>query len=357
MTLPYLNDVKLIANLAVAPEMSLNAKGRRYCNFSLRLMYRDSKGDPMTDFVNVTAYDDDAEAVVRDCKAGDLLFVNGYLTMMRWEQQGKTYSKLVVIAYSVQLLGTNDGMPDIDSATPSLYPYKGFLEKNEHQYIRSVCIDSRPDDIPSDRYLYPQPLPDGTWTFPNATEKPNGPTMTFLKKHPEVMKRMRDGSSRQTGDEDDRVASTLLPENLPVRTVKGKRVVFKPDGRYMTEKMYVNTVNMQRDMLLAMPPERRLRVISIAENRYGYIKKFDTGLPSVATEEQISAMMEATESWRQDDFKPEQVAFEDTSVNQSQGLGDGEDDWYQDAKGEWHLKGNDDVGGGREEMDGKKEGK
>ncbi len=334
MPLPFLNDVKIIANLAVTPELSLTRKGRRYCNFSMRMMFRDERGRPITDFVNVTAYDDDAEMVVRDCKVGDLLFVNGYFTNSSWEKGGYTHSKLVIIAYCVQLLGVNDGMPDIDSTTPSKYPYKGFMD-GESTYISSFSIGTRNENTKKDKYLYPQPKQDGTWTIPNATDKPTQGTVEFLKTHPAVVDRMLGASPV---DDDDRLARWLLPENLPVRTVNGKRVVFKPDGRYITEQAYTDYINRQRKFLDDMATERRMRVLSIAEEKYGFVRKIDNGLPAVATDEEIAVVKETEQKRKFAPFRPDFVPRQDMSVNRSEGLGDEASDWYQDANGEWHLK-------------------
>ena len=337
---PYLNRVELMSNLAVKPEMSLNAKGRMYCNFSLRMVYHDGRGNPIVDFVNVTCYDVAAEMVVRDCGVGDLIMVVGYLTMGRWEQNENIYSKLVVIADSVQLLAVNGGMPPLDSGDVGRYPYKGFLEENEHQYISSYSTDrTRPDNKAPDRNLYPQPMGDGTWKMPISG---NAPTMAFLGQHPEVMQRAQSPVSPDA-DIDIKVASRLLSENLPVRMVKGQRVVFKPDGHYISEQQYTNTINKQRKYLAEMPVEQRLRVLAIAERRFGYVSLMNNNLPAVATDEEIANALAATDTGNMESFTPQRMQFADQFVNTSEGLGDNEDDWWQDEKGTWHLKGEADA--------------
>ena len=349
---PYLNELKLIANLAIKPELSLTDKGRRYCNFSVRLLYRDNKGNPIVDYVNATCYDEDAEMLVRDCGMGDLLFVNGYVTMMRWEARGQQYSKLVIIARSVQLLAVCGGMPSLDGENPGRWPYKGFMEGNELQYISSYSTDDkRPDSVKPDRNMYPQPLPDGTWKYPIFHDnRQNRPTQEFLKQHPEVLGKLKSPVAVES-DIDMKIASQLISENLPVRMVKGERTVFLPDGHYMTERQYIGKIKAQREYLDGMPVEQRIRVLAIAEERFGFRSQNGLGLPAVATDEQIANALGAADLSNPENFRPLREGFADASVNTAEGLGDSEEDWYQDEKGEWHLRRGEETQG-----DGKNDG-
>jgi len=97
-----------------------------------------------------------------------------------------------------------------------------------------------------------------------------------------------------------------------------------------------------------MPVEQRLRVLAIAERRFGFVSRMNSGLPAVATDEEIANALAATDSGNMDSFTPPRMDnYADQFVNTSEGLGDSEDDWWQDEKGTWHLRSEGDAANNR----------
>lgn len=290
--IPYFNSAELLASLAIAPELSLSAMGRRFSNFSVQTVYLTEKGTPVTDFINITCYDDYAEMVVRDCKVGDLLFIYGSLMMDHWEgAKGEHKSKITLVAKSVMRVADGNGeLPKPTDYELANAPMKAYNTNGEHAILSSVMIDEYAGRVP-DRARFPQPLSDGTWTPPIGS--PNSATQKFYNERPDVANNLRSRVVPEK-DIDAKFASTIVTENLPVVSVKGERMVFLPDGHYMTEAEYVKRVETQRAKLFAMPREQRLRVLDMAAMVYG-IKIIDDSiqlngqtLPPVVTEEDVN---------------------------------------------------------------------
>lgn len=61
-------------------------------------------------YFDVTVWGKTAENIKSYLRKGKQIAVDGYLDQQRWEKDGQKYSKIVIIADSVQLLGGNENV-------------------------------------------------------------------------------------------------------------------------------------------------------------------------------------------------------------------------------------------------------
>ena len=229
--MPYLNDVKIVANLAIDPELSLTKSGREYCNFTVRLVYKNDLDETLEDFIRITSYDYIAEAMVRDCKKGDLIIVTGYLAQIKWTAQNPkdtaTNSRMVVIANSVERLARANGeMPPVPKDYLSMRDYNPVaFNDGEEIHISSYTMLKQMriggDHTPLSSTIYPQPKKDGTWKMPKVGT--NERTRKWLQRQEERNRPVLDSESKE---------AVTIQENNPCRRQKadGGGAVRTPAG-------------------------------------------------------------------------------------------------------------------------------
>ena len=88
-------------------------------------------------YFDVTVWGKTAENIKAYLHKGKQIAVDGYLDQQRWEKDGVKYSKVVIIADNVQLLGGNDNQ---QSATQAQQP--------AGDYQSAGSDDDFPEDIP-----------------------------------------------------------------------------------------------------------------------------------------------------------------------------------------------------------------
>lgn len=85
--------------------------GTSRLNLSIAVNRSVKKNGAWTDSVSyfdVTVWGKTAENIKAYIHKGKQIAVDGYLDQQRWEKDGQKYSKVVIIANNVQLLGGND---------------------------------------------------------------------------------------------------------------------------------------------------------------------------------------------------------------------------------------------------------
>ena len=85
--------------------------GTARVNLSIAVNRSLKKNGAWTDSVSyfdVTAWGNTAVFIKPYLRKGKQIAVDGYLDQQRWEKDGQKYSKVVIVADSVQLLGGND---------------------------------------------------------------------------------------------------------------------------------------------------------------------------------------------------------------------------------------------------------
>ena len=85
-------------------------------------------------YFDVTVWGKTAENIKAYIHKGKQIAVDGYLDQQRWEKDGVKYSKVVIIADSVQLLGGNESAPQ--------------AQQPAGEYQSAGSGDDFPEDIP-----------------------------------------------------------------------------------------------------------------------------------------------------------------------------------------------------------------
>ena len=85
-------------------------------------------------YFEVTVWGKTAENIKAYLHKGKQIAVDGYLDQQRWEKDGVKYSKVVIIADSVQLLGGNENAPQ--------------AQQPAGEYQSAGSGDDFPEDIP-----------------------------------------------------------------------------------------------------------------------------------------------------------------------------------------------------------------
>ena len=114
-----LNQVTLMWNLTIDPELRQTPGGQNVTSFSLALnrSYKDQSGDwqEATDYVDVVAWGPLAERVSQYLNRGSRCLVQGRLQSRSWEQEGQKRSKVEVLASDVTFLDSKGSNSSNDS--------------------------------------------------------------------------------------------------------------------------------------------------------------------------------------------------------------------------------------------------
>ena len=114
--------------------------GTARLNISIAVNRSEKRNGAWTDkasYFDVTVWGKTAENIKSYLHKGKQIAVDGYLDQQRWEKDGQKYSKVVIVADSVQLLGGNENGQQ--SAQPQ-QPAEG--------YAPAGSGDDFPEDIP-----------------------------------------------------------------------------------------------------------------------------------------------------------------------------------------------------------------
>jgi len=110
------NKVILMGNLTRDPELRSTSGGQSVCKFSLAVsrVYKGKDGEKKeeTSFIDIEAWNRQAEVIAQYCTKGKPLMVEGRLKLDQWEdkQSGQKRSKLGVVLETFQFVGSrSDG--------------------------------------------------------------------------------------------------------------------------------------------------------------------------------------------------------------------------------------------------------
>lgn len=112
--MPSFNKVYLVGNLTRGPESRDLPSGTKLASFGLAVnrTYRKADGEEVeeTTFVDIDAFGRSAENILKYCKKGDPLMVEGRLRFQSWETEaGDKRSKLTVMLETFQFLPRSGG--------------------------------------------------------------------------------------------------------------------------------------------------------------------------------------------------------------------------------------------------------
>ncbi len=109
-----LNHVMLIGRLTRDAELKYTQNGFAISNFSIAVNRRRKSGEQWIDEVSyfeINLFGKVAESLKQYLLKGKQIAVDGELRQDRWEQDGQSRSKVIIVASNVQLLGGNSGLP------------------------------------------------------------------------------------------------------------------------------------------------------------------------------------------------------------------------------------------------------
>ena len=92
-------------------DFTYTTAGKARLNLSIAVNRSEKRGGEWADkvsFFDVTVWGKTAENIRPYLHKGKQIAVDGYLDQQRWEKDGVKYSKIVIIADNVQLLGGNE---------------------------------------------------------------------------------------------------------------------------------------------------------------------------------------------------------------------------------------------------------
>ena len=115
--------------------------GTARLNLSIAVNRSEKRGGEWADkvsFFDVTVWGKTAEKIRPYMHKGKQIAIDGYLDQQRWEKDGQKFSKVVIIADSVQLLGGNE---NAQQSAPQAQQPAG-------DYQSAGSGDDFPEDIP-----------------------------------------------------------------------------------------------------------------------------------------------------------------------------------------------------------------
>ena len=118
-------------------DFAYTTAGKARLNLSIAVNRSEKRGGEWADkvsFFDVTVWGKTAENIRPYLHKGKQIAVDGYLDQQRWEKDGVKYSKVVIIADSVQLLGGNESAPQ--------------AQQPAGDYQSAGSGDDFPEDIP-----------------------------------------------------------------------------------------------------------------------------------------------------------------------------------------------------------------
>lgn len=102
-----MNQVQLVGRLARSPELRYSRTGKAICFLTVAVdgYFDKSKGETVTDFIDVKLWGKTAENVAKYCVKGSLVAIVGRLSSSSFEKNGQTVYKLEVVGDEVKFLG------------------------------------------------------------------------------------------------------------------------------------------------------------------------------------------------------------------------------------------------------------
>jgi len=127
--MPYLNKVVIMGNITKDLELRTTPNGSNVVNFSLAIneKYKDTD---KTHFINCIAWNKIAENLVKYCKKGSCVLVEGKLDYQSWEKDGVKKSTTSVNAINVQYVGNRT---KTDTTDPIVEKAKEIFQPDEDE--------------------------------------------------------------------------------------------------------------------------------------------------------------------------------------------------------------------------------
>jgi len=139
-----INSCVVIGNLTRDSQLKYTASGAPVLEFSVAVNSKRKKGNQWDDyasFFDVVLYGKLGEAIANYTVKGQKVAVQGELRQDRWEKDGQNKSRILIIAKSVQLVGSKQGVSETNQSSAA----KG---RNRNDYEDLPDPQEFEDDIP-----------------------------------------------------------------------------------------------------------------------------------------------------------------------------------------------------------------
>jgi len=151
-----MNSVVLIGRLTRDAELKYTAGGMAVCKFAIAVGKKKKTGETWvekTSFFDIMLWGKIGETLNQYLTKGKQIAVSGELHQNRWEQDGQTRSKIEIMAFNVQLLGSlaeRTEKPETPQKRPSERPpSRPSVEPDARPITPDDCIPPDfLDDIP-----------------------------------------------------------------------------------------------------------------------------------------------------------------------------------------------------------------
>jgi single-strand DNA-binding protein len=141
-----MNRVILIGNLTKDVELRKTTKQMSLAKFTIAVKRRGSGQEQATDFINCTAFQQQAEFISKYGEKGRQIAVEGRLQTGKFERDGQTVYTIDVIVDQVQLLGSKPtGTQKNESIEPPTFGGSSTSFDNEFD---TNSLDISSDDLP-----------------------------------------------------------------------------------------------------------------------------------------------------------------------------------------------------------------
>lgn len=103
------NTVTVEGNMVRDPMLKTTNTGKSVCNFCIannRYLKKGDEFDKKTSFFEITCWGNLALSISANGKKGSLVRITGRLEQERWEYNGKTHSKIIVVAEDARIIET-----------------------------------------------------------------------------------------------------------------------------------------------------------------------------------------------------------------------------------------------------------
>ena len=129
-------------------DLAYTTGGTARLNLSIAVNRSEKRGGEWADkvsFFDVTVWGKTAENIKPYLHKGKQIAIDGYLDQQRWEKDGIKYSKVVIIADNVQLLGNSQDSPNSARNWGTSAPQ---AQQPAGDYQSAGSGDDFPEDIP-----------------------------------------------------------------------------------------------------------------------------------------------------------------------------------------------------------------
>jgi single-strand DNA-binding protein len=103
------NKAIILGNLGRDPEIRYTQSGTAVCNFSVATTYKPKKGEEVTEWHNIIAWDRLAEICGEYLTKGSQVYIEGRLQTSSWEKDGVKKYKTEIVAFEMKMLGQGQG--------------------------------------------------------------------------------------------------------------------------------------------------------------------------------------------------------------------------------------------------------